>query len=112
MKKAKRKTVGRELIEGLKEAIAYERGKKTLRTSSVTVPPPAKEWTRVGIISLRKETFEMSQAVFASLLNVSPATVRSWEQGAKTPSAPVRRLLEVAEADPTVFERIAEAKRG
>ena len=40
------KTVGQEIIEGLKEAIEFQKGKKTLRTQTVTVPPPAKEWSR------------------------------------------------------------------
>ena len=105
------KTVGQEIIEGLKEAIEFQKGKKTLRTQTVTVPPPAKEWSRQEIVHIRKEIFDMSQAVFASLLNASAATIRAWEQGLKKPSAVANRLLELAAFDPSMFERLAETAK-
>jgi len=45
----------------------------------------------------------MSQAVFATTLNVSLATVRAWEQGTRTPEGPSRRLLEIAERHPQIL---------
>ncbi|MCC6422413.1 MAG: hypothetical protein IT447_02965 [Phycisphaerales bacterium] len=41
----------------------------------------------------------VSQAVFAMLLDVSVDLVAAWEQGLRTPSGPVRRLLELMEED-------------
>ena len=41
----------------------------------------------------------MSQPVFARLLGVDKSAVAQWERGAKRPSGPVLRLLEVL--DPT-----------
>jgi len=45
----------------------------------------------------------VSQHVFADLLNVSLATVRSWEQGVRVPDGAARRLLAIAELYPGVI---------
>lgn len=42
----------------------------------------------------------LSQAVFAQALNVSPDTVRGWEQGKRVPDGASLRLLELAEQHP------------
>jgi DNA-binding transcriptional regulator YiaG len=47
----------------------------------------------------------MSQAVFARFLGVDANTVRSWEQGARPPSAIARRFLGEIEADPAYWRR-------
>ena len=55
----------------------------------------------------------LSQPVFASALNVSPETVRSWEQGKRRPDGPTLRLLEVAEQHPEVLlQRVRPRRRG
>lgn len=41
----------------------------------------------------------VSQAVFAQLLAVSVATVRSWEQGVRRPEGSARRLLDLINKD-------------
>jgi putative transcriptional regulator len=108
MKKTK---LGQELISSLTEAVEYERGKKTLRTTTVEIPEPAKYWRKEQIARLRKEVFGVSQPVFASLLSVTSSTVKAWEQGLKTPSGAASRLLEVAEIDPNLFKKLAREKR-
>lgn len=103
-----RKTrLGQELIAGLEEAVSHARGGKKLRTASIEIPEPAKPWPKERIARLRKERFRVSQPVFASLLSVTASTIRAWEQGQKTPSGAARRLLEVAEIDPSIFQRLA-----
>lgn len=44
------------------------------------------------IKSLRERT-HVSQAVFAAVLNISPSTVQKWEAGAKKPSGPSLKIL-------------------
>jgi putative transcriptional regulator len=108
-----RKTkLGQELIAGLDEAVSHARGTKKLRASTLDIPEPAKAWSKGKIAELRKRLFGVSQPVFASLLSVTPSTIRAWEQGQKSPSAAARRLLEVAEIDPQVFARLAHAHPG
>ena len=99
--------LGQELIAGLGEAVDHTRGTKKLRASTLDIPEPAKLWPKEQIARLRKRRFGMSQPVFASLLSVTASTVRAWEQGQKVPSGAARRLLEVAEIEPGVFQRLA-----
>lgn len=42
----------------------------------------------------------VSQVVFAKALNISPDTVRGWEQGKRVPDGASLRLLELAEQHP------------
>ena len=99
--------LARSLISGLKEAITHGRKTKKLRVTELEIPPPAREWKRKDIIRLRKDQFGVSQPIFASFLSVTVSTVRAWEQGQKSPGGTARRLLEVAEIEPAVFQKIA-----
>ena len=99
--------LGQELIAGLGESISNERGLKQLRATTRLVPKPARPWRKEEIAHLRKSRFHMSQPVFASLLSVTASTVRAWEQGQKSPSGAARRLLELAEREPKMVERVA-----
>ena len=55
----------------------------------------------------------LSQPIFAAALNVSPETVRAWEQGKREPDGPTLRLLEVAEQHPEVLlKRVRPRRRG
>ncbi len=58
-----------------------------------------------------------SQAIFAQFLGVSPNTVRSWEQGTKTPQGIACRLLDEIRWNPEYWRsrfresvRVREAK--
>ena len=70
--------------------------------------PPAYDAQRVRQV---RERLNMSQAVFARSLNASGATVRAWEQGKRQPDGPSRRLLELAEKQPRVFEAVVGLDR-
>jgi hypothetical protein len=48
----------------------------------------------------------VSQQVFADLLNASASAVRAWEQGAREPDGPTRRLLQIIERDPGVLTEL------
>lgn len=104
--------LGQELISGLKEAVEHSRGTKKLRGSSLEIPQPARSWRKEQIARLRKRRFGVSQPVFASLLSVTASTVRAWEQGQKSPSGAARRLLELADIAPDVFQRLAHVYPG
>ncbi len=104
--------LGRELIIGLKEAVEDARGTKKLRRSTLEIPQPARSWRKEQIARLRKRRFGVSQPVFASLLSVTASTVRAWEQGQKSPSGAARRLLELADIAPEVFQRLAHGHPG
>ncbi|HEX9690595.1 MAG TPA: helix-turn-helix domain-containing protein [Gemmatimonadales bacterium] len=106
---SKKKSVGREIIEGLREAIAYERGElPDVRVTRVPLTArsarvrPAPRYRGARIARLRSR-LKLSQPVFAQALNVSPETIRAWEQEKRVPDGAVLRLLQVAERHPEVI---------
>jgi putative transcriptional regulator len=58
--------------------------------------PLPKNYNSKNISELRKK-LNVSQAVFAHLLNVKPTTVQKWERGVNCPSGSSSRLLEIFE---------------
>ncbi len=78
------------LIESLKEANQIEQGQRKparrhrvyVTARDVVVDPP-KGYGAPKVRSIRKR-LGLSQTVFATTLNVSPATVRAWEQGGES----------------------------
>lgn len=75
----------------------------TARQARAT-PPDRFQADRIRAIRRR---LDVSQRVFADLLNVSLATVRSWEQGARTPDGAAMRLLNIAERHPETILEVA-----
>lgn len=55
------------------------------------------EMTPQQIKALREKA-RVSQSVFAAVLNTSPSTVQKWEIGAKKPSGPSLKLLNLIES--------------
>jgi len=106
----KKTRLGQELIAGMQEAVEHAQGRRKLRQSMLEIPQPARRWRKERIAQLRKQRFGVSQPVFAALLSVTPSTVRAWEQGQKSPSGAACRLLEVAEFEPDVFQRLAHVR--
>ena len=68
----------------------------TMRRFDALCLPPVRHYTAADIRRIRKET-NVSQAVFAVVLNVGKATVAAWEQGGKEPSGPALKLLDIVE---------------
>jgi len=95
--------LGKELIEGMENALAYTRGQTVpgTRRSVVRVP-------RVDVRALRKR-LDLSQKSFAETFGFSVSTVRNWEQGTRQPERAARILLAVIDRDPEgVREAVAE----
>jgi putative transcriptional regulator len=92
------------LKRGLEEGIAHARGELTLRTVALPEPPP--EITGKSLAALRTKA-GMSQTVFARVLNVSPKTLQSWEQGVRRPADASRRLIQVFSEHPEVICKTA-----
>ena len=89
------KRLKQELIEGMQALVnigAIDGATMRDFRDDLLSPPPA--YSPDGIRKIR-ESFGVSQAVFAALMNVSLSTVQKWEQGQKVPSAPAYKLLEI-----------------
>lgn len=78
------------------------------REVTVTMPDPVKRYTPEDVAALRAR-LKMSQGEFAVLLNVSPKTVESWEQGLRPPGAAAARLLQVLE-NPDAFIQVVRER--
>jgi DNA-binding transcriptional regulator YiaG len=102
IKEAKKKVrIFGELKQALSDALDYEQGKKTsLRVSQL--PPPPKPLTPGQIRAIR-QSFNVSQAGFARIINVSVNAVESWEQGVRRPREATLKLLAVAGKHPEVL---------
>ena len=99
----KKKSLGREIIESLGEALAHRRGEITLRTTHVDSLQAPPTLSADAIARLRAKRLHVSQPIFARLLGVSSSTVKAWEQGVKKPNGPARRLLQIVSKDPAQF---------
>jgi putative transcriptional regulator len=55
------------------------------------------------IKNIRRKT-QVSQSVFAKLLNVSPSSIRQWEQGKRKPTGSTKVLLDVLDKEPHVLD--------
>ena len=99
--KKKRVAVFCDLKRSLSDALDYDRGKKTgLRVSQL--PPPPKPLSPGQIRAIR-QSFNVSQAGFARIINVSVNAVESWEQGVRRPREATLKLLAVADKHPEVL---------
>jgi putative transcriptional regulator len=61
--------------------------------------PPAARTSEIDVRAIRALT-GMSQAKFAELLDIEPATLRNWEQRRRTPTGPARALLRAIRNNP------------
>src|SRR3954468_18387517 len=92
------------LLQSLRGHAEHLEGKKklTLRVSELVLPPRIKRIKAKEIACIRQE-LNVSQPVFAALLNVPLATARSWEQGKRKPSGAALRLLDLARQRPKIL---------
>lgn len=93
----------KELFFGaVKESVKHAKGELSLREEILSLPEEPPAFSKTKIKRIRKD-LHISQPIFARLLGVSPATIRSWEQGDKGPSSPARRLLQVVVEAPQIL---------
>ena len=107
-----KRNIATEIIADLKQIHATLkagvplREKYTVRTVRA-VPDPGK----YGAADVRaaRELVGVSQPVFARMLGVSAALVRSWECGQRKPAPIARRLLDLIRANPANWREMVEA---
>lgn len=73
------------------------------RLKELGVKLPTIEMNPKKIQRIRKST-NLSQAVFAKLLNVSLASIQHWEQGIRQPSGSTKVLLELLNNNPHALD--------
>ena len=96
-----------EALVGSVEAFAaHVQGKQklTLRTNQLALPSPIKPLEPEDITALRQK-LNVSQAVFAGLLNVPKVTAISWEKGRRRPTGAALRLLDLIRKKPQILQQ-------
>jgi len=81
----------KELVASVQEGGAILRGERAASRQFIVGGPDVK---RI------RASYKLSQGEFATLLGISVATLRNWEQGRRTPEGPARILLQVAAKHP------------
>ena len=73
---------------------------KELKLFDIQIPE-----VKISAIDTKKirESTQLSQSVFAKLLNVSPSAVRLWEQGKRFPTGATKVLLELLMKNPDIL---------
>ena len=107
--KGSRRNIAAEILNGLTEAIRFEKGEDTgaifkpaqISAGMATVDP-APEFSAHRIAAVRAK-LGLTQPIFAGLLNVSPETVKAWEQGKSPPLGAAKRLLQLADLHPAAL---------
>ena len=111
---AAKRDVFAELVEGVESMKAHREGKVTLRTHKVAAAEdqavedseaPGPEY----FVALR-ERFNVSRAVWAQMLHVSPRTVEKWEQGGQASSL-ATTFVELVSRYPDTIERLRTLPR-
>jgi putative transcriptional regulator len=94
-----------DLLRAVKETRDHFRGKKklTMRVTHVALPEPAPQLGPQEVLSIRQR-LNVSQPIFARMLNVPEITAVSWEKGRRHPSGAALRLLQLARRHPEVLQ--------
>lgn len=93
-----KQTIGEEILDGLRElSETVATGKPlstkfTVRTVNLKLEP--RQYDALAVKETREE-LDVSQAVFAEIMAVSPECIEKWEQGLGEPSPIARRLLDL-----------------
>jgi len=94
-----------KIMEGLTEALQYEKGEIQVRKERVRViVQPVPNLTAAKIKGVRGK-LGLSQKAFADFMGVSTTTVEAWEGDKYPPRGPARRLFEVLEDEPSIANK-------
>jgi len=93
-----------ELVGSVEEFAGHVSGRQklTMRTRELSLRKPVKPIGPREIKAIRKK-LNVSQSVFAALLNVATVTAISWEKGRRNPTGTALRLLDLARKKPEIL---------
>ena len=94
-------TPGKDIIEGLEDALAYAKGEKS-RVRVARVPDT------IDVREIRKR-LDMTQQEFSLQFGFPLGTLRNWEQGHRKPQGPSRVLLTLIKKMPDEVKRVLAA---
>ncbi len=101
MRDSIKKAIGETVQDMLNSGIKTSFTKKELDSLGIKIPEI--QLTTFQIKAIR-EQMNLSQTVFARLLNVSPSSIRQWEQGKRKPTGSTKVLLELLKKSPHLLD--------
>ena len=101
MREPIKSAIGETVQDMMDSGIKVSFTKKELDLLGVEIPKI--QFTSNQIIAIRKQ-MNLSQTVFAKVLNVSASSIRQWEQGKRKPSGSTKVLLELLEKSPHLLD--------
>ena len=101
MRDSIKKAIGETVQDMLNSGFETSFTKKEFDLLGITIPEV--KLTTYQIKSIRKK-MDLSQMVFAKLLNVSPSSIRQWEQGKRKPTGPTKILYELLDKSPNLLD--------
>ena len=107
MKTQTQTKVGQSIIQGLKEAIAFEKSGALAgaRVRQIAIKPLSHYNNRE--IKRIRESLKLTQRSFALLMGVSIKTVEAWENGRNEPNGTAQRMLYLLKTDAKLPEKYA-----
>ena len=94
-----------ELLGSAHEALEHAQGKRSLRTTTLPMPPKSLNGRAVKRV---RAALRASQAAFARYLNVSTKLVQAWEANRRTPDGPALVLLHIVARQPHLIESVRQ----
>lgn len=88
------------IMDGLTEALAYEKGQASAETFSRKQALPT-----INVLSIRN-SLDMTQKAFANVLGVSCRTVEAWECGKTNPSPTAKKLMYLIQIDHSLVDKL------
>ena len=101
MRDSIKKSIGETIQDLMNSGIKTSFTSKELNSLGVNIP--AVQLSTIQIKEIR-EQMNISQTVFAKLLNVSPSSIRQWEQGKRHPTGATQVLLELLKKTPHLLD--------
>jgi len=101
MRDSIKKSIGKTVQDLMSSGIKTSFTQKELNSLGVEIPEVQLSATQIQ--EIRKQ-INLSQTVFARLLNVSPSSIRQWEQGKRKPTGATKVLLELLKKSPHVLD--------
>lgn len=88
------------IMDGLNEALAYEKGKASTQTYVRKRSLP-----NVNVFEIRS-SLSMTQKAFAEVLGVSCRTVEAWESGKSNPTPTAKNLMYLIQEDHSLVNKL------
>ena len=101
MRDSIKQAIGETVQDMINAGVDVSFTKKELDSLDITIPNI--QLSSEQIQAIRKK-MNLSQSVFAKLLNVSSSSVRQWEQGKRRPTGSTKVLLELLEKSPHLLD--------